>query len=69
MFTIRDFFLAYVCVFLVVTLITSKFRKGDSATWHYSSTAPMGWSEISNEHANGISVVVFTTLPVYGISL
>ena len=60
-FPSNDFFLAYDCVFLVVTLITSKSRKCNGVIQCCKSIAPLGWSEFINEHVNGTSVGVDTT--------
>ena len=52
----NDFFLAYNCVFLVVILITSKYRKCIGVIQRYSSTPPFDWPELCNGHVNGTSV-------------
>ena len=68
-FPSNDFFVSYDCVFMVVTLITSKSRKCNCVIQRYKSIAPLGWLQFSNDHVNGTSVGVVTTLPVYRISL
>ena len=66
-FPSNDFFMAYNCVFVLVTLITSQYRKCNGAMQRYKSIEPLGWSEFSNEHVNGTFVGVDTTSPAYRI--
>ena len=40
--------------FLVVTQMTSMYKMCNGAMQHYCSTAPLGGSEVSNEHVKGI---------------
>ena len=68
-FPSNDVFQAHDCVFMAVTLITSKSMKHSDAIQRYSSNAPQCWSKVGNEHVNCNCVGVDTTSHVYGISL